>query len=100
MEACPYFNLYVDKPVGTYSSWYVEADAMERQLRFMRLLPEDRPEYVYIPFFDFVTYKLQSGSDAPSGLKLDWVKKHSDCSVEKGRVGYIVRVNEWTLPEE
>jgi|GEM_PF-2801667 len=100
---CPYFYLYLDKPAGTYSTWFVDDDALVRQIRYMQLLPENCPQIVYIPFFDFATYRLQDESQEPDDMlsyeeKLSWVQQYSDCTVTRGSVGYIVEIIEWRIP--
>ena len=102
--ACPYLYLYLDTEMGTYSSWYVDDDAFSRQLRYMKLLPEKQPAAVYIPFCDFITYRVpdaaEEGADAlPYEQKLAWVRRYADCDVAEGRIGYIVHIKEWHLPQ-
>ena len=103
MATCPYLYLETAAEMGTYSSWYVDDDAFQRQLRYMQLLPEKRPAVVYIPFADFVTYRAPSasgpdGAPPPCEQKLAWVREYSDCAVTKGGAGYIVNVENWKLP--
>ena len=58
---------------------------------------------VYIPFADFVTYRIPEASGnegAPPAYeqKLSWVRQYADCSVTEGRMGYIVHVSRWDIP--
>ena len=69
----------------------------------MQLLPEKRPAAVYIPFVDFVTYREPpaegtDGAPPPYAQKLAWVREYGDCVVQKGSVGYIVKIENWNLP--
>ncbi len=103
MGTCPYLYLYLDTEMGTYSSWYVNEDAFTRQLRYMQLLPEKRPAAVYIPFVDFVTYRIPDPAeeDADGPLyeqKLNWVRQYAACTVAEGQAGYLVYISEWRLP--
>ena len=101
--AFPASYLYLQRKVGTYAAWFVEDDALERQLQYMRLLPENRPSLIYIPWIDFSTFRASEETDEQTGAllyeqKLDWVRRYADCTVTQGKTGYIVRVNEWRLP--
>ena len=100
MGTCPYLYLYLDAEIGTYSTWYVNDDAMARQLRYMQLLPEKQPAAVYIPFYDFVTYRIsEPAEDGPLyDQKLAWVRQYAACTVAEGQAGYIVYISEWRLP--
>ena len=105
MGTCPYLYLHLQSEwkMGTYSSWYVDDDAFARQLRYMQLLPEKRPAVVYVPFVDFVTYRVPTATEAEGRQpvyeqKLAWVREYSDCVVTKGAVGYIVKIENWKLP--
>ena len=45
--------LYVDRPVGTYSAFFVDSDFPERVVRYWELFPEKKPEAIYVPYRDW-----------------------------------------------
>ena len=103
MEAYPGAYLYMNRKVGSYSAWFVEDDALDRELRYMQLLPENRPALVYVPRIDFTTYRMDEKTDELTGepvykKKLEWVRHYADCTVTEGAVGYLVKINAWRLP--
>ncbi|MBR0414777.1 MAG: hypothetical protein IJI67_06880 [Clostridia bacterium] len=94
-----YLNL--DLPIGTYSTWYVEADSENRQLRYWELHPEKRPKYYYIPVSTFgfvytegVVYNT-SAQEEMTKSKLQFIQGIADCNIEKGQAGYIVEIKKW-----
>ena len=94
-----YLNL--DLPIGTYSTWYVDADSESRQLRYWELHPEKRPKYYYIPaatygfvYTEGVVYDKQAQEDLTNG-KLRFVQSIADCNIQKGQAGYIVEIKKW-----
>lgn len=98
MQRLSYCYLYLEMPVGTYSTWYVEEDSEVRQTRYWELHPENRPTYIYIPFYD--AYYYQSFRENP--VKADWGSKKlaflrtlCECESTEGNAGYIVRVERW-----
>ena len=44
--------LYVDRPVGTHSTFFVDSDFPERVLTYWSIYPEKRPEAIYVPYRD------------------------------------------------
>lgn len=53
-----YAYLYLDLPMGAYSSYFAESDKMTRTLRYWDALPEKRPDVIYIPYneFDYISF--------------------------------------------
>lgn len=96
----PYYYLAAERPIGTYSTWYVEKDSVDRLRRYWELHPEKRPEYIYIPFYEYYTFRTfeniyQNGWTAS---QLD--RFRSFCSFTPdpaGAAGYILRVEEWKI---
>ncbi|MBQ6018601.1 MAG: hypothetical protein IJL26_00340 [Clostridia bacterium] len=88
----PYAYLYADRPIGTYSSFYIEADSEDRLLRYWEMHPENRPQTVYLPVEAYV-----SGEDAPERYpqkyideKLAFFRSLGSCEVTEGFAGLIV----------
>lgn len=96
----PVTYLYSGLPVGTYSCWYVEEDDPDRVLHYWRLHPERIPEYVYVPYFNTVSY--QEADPEQIREKLDRLGRIFDCEITEGQAGYILHVlgvRTLTLPE-
>ena len=94
---CPFYYLYLDLPIGTYSTWYVEEDSETRQLRYWELHPEKRPKYYYIPLYAdslCFTKTWEQEQDRIYG-KLRFIQNIAECSFKKGRAGYIVKITAW-----
>jgi len=94
----PACYLYLDLPIGTYSTWYVEEDSQTRQLRYWELHPEKKPKYCYIPYNYAYLYNNEvygEISKERADEKLAFYKSISDCTVTKGRAGYIVKIEKW-----
>ena len=99
-ELFAYCYLYLERPVATYSAWYVEEDSEVRQTRYWELHPEKRPEYIYVPFYDvfyYLPYQERPGKENWGEEKLSFLKTVCDCDVAEGKAGYIVRVDGWRI---
>lgn len=84
----PWMYLYLDMPVGTYTTWFVQADYPARQMRYWELYPEKIPEYIYIPKLYCYTYT----DLGHAGEDLAALKQFCDCDVTESEVGYIVKI--------
>ena len=96
-----YDYLYLNLPIGTYSTWFVEADYQSRLQRYWELHPNKRPKYVYIPEYVF-GYNYTSNvrgereSDALIGKQtLQFFQGLAACRVTQGRAGSIVAIERW-----
>lgn len=87
-----WYYLYLDKPYGTYSTWYVEEDSETRQLRYWELYPDKRPEFIYIPKIDRNTFRA---NNAAAEEKLRFIRSVCDCESAESLVGITVRVLSW-----
>ena len=111
---CCYDYLYLELPVGSYSTWYVEEDSQTRQTRYWELHPEKRPEYIYVPYYDAYYYlnsgereRMQrrllkmDGAETAVGEhqaeedKIRFLRTLCDCEVTEGKAGCILRVLSW-----
>ena len=97
-ELRAFFYLYADLPFGCYDTWYVEADSETRAVRYWELLPERRPQYIYLPLYDNYTYEEYLKNPE----RTEWVKKKlaffqqlCRCEITQGKAGYIIHVIQW-----
>lgn len=93
-----YTYLYLEQPIGTYSTWYVEEDSEVRQCRYWELHPEKRPSSVYIPYYDaysYLSYKVNRKTDQWGEDKIRFLQTLCSCEVTEGKAGFILRVIRW-----
>ena len=90
----PYMYLYLQLPMATYSAWYEDEPA--RLLAYWTLLPENRPDYIYVPFFNYnFTFIPNNRSMA------DFITQRlTDHRVIRGTAGYFIEVTGDFLPDE
>lgn len=99
-ELFAFCYLYADLPFGCYDTWYVEMDSETRAVRYWELLPERRPEYIYIPLYD--NYTFENYLDDPvktawAKEKLTFYKQICEYEMTQGEAGYILHVTRWFL---
>ena len=97
-ELRAFFYIYADLPFGCYDTWYVEADSETRAVRYWELLPERRPEYIYIPLYDNYTYEDYLEDPVRAAWvkeKLAFYRQLCEYEVIRGNAGYIIHVNRW-----
>ncbi len=107
-ENWSWFYLYLQKPYGTYSTWFPTANPhyfYKRLEEYYDLHEEKLPVYVYIPKYlgtiwehESILY-VQPGDDARSGEILKEITRILDkynrtCTAEHSDYGIIVRVQE------
>ena len=97
MGNCPINYLYSNRQIGIYSAWYAEQDSETRPLRYWELHPEKRPKFIYIPLYienlDFS--KTWHEEKERMDQKLDFIQSIAECTYQKGKAGYIVRIDAW-----
>lgn len=87
-----WYYLALDRPYGTYTTWYVEEDLGTRQLRYWELYPEKRPEYIYISKIDRETLR---SDPKKAEQKLAFFRSLCDCEVTESTVAFTVKVLSW-----
>lgn len=93
MKLCPYTYLYADMPYGTFSAW--DEDLFERHVSYWTLLPENRPDYIYISRYNGHSYRHLEEEELQ--IEIDSVKAAADCEITEGEAGYIVKINGWKI---
>ena len=92
-----YLYLYMELPIGSYYPWYVDGESETRQLRYWELHPDKRPEYIYVPDYDFL-YAFYGDNPLTENWaeeKLTFLQSLCDCEITRGKAGSIVRVIRW-----
>lgn len=84
------------KPVYTYAM-HLTFDNWEPEEIWWRLHPDRLPDVAYIPFFSLSYIDL---GDITPEEKIAYFESVADVTVTRGEVGYILRLENWRLPEE
>lgn len=92
---CPWYYLYVGRPYGVYSTYYVPADSPGRVLQYWEMHPDKLPACIYIPFFNVFDYRTDP---ALAEEKLRYFETVCEFEKTDGEAGYILRVLSWKLP--
>ena len=89
----PYAYVYLDLPVGIYSTYYLPADPTERTLLYWQLHPENRPEYIYILLrSDDPTYAEELVPPEENLALFDTLFRYDRT---EGNEGLILHITEW-----
>jgi len=89
LDLAPYTYLYMDLPYGSYSAWY-EFDEPYRLAAYWGLRPEQRPAVIYIPFYN--KNEFLPHTEEYLDEKLEGLMQYVQGSVERGKAGYILKV--------
>ncbi|MBQ6020961.1 MAG: hypothetical protein IJL26_12380 [Clostridia bacterium] len=94
-ERFPAAYLYLDRPYGAYSTWFVEKDG-ERQREYWRLHPEKYPVFVYVPFYhgSFYVSNERVQGEGWTDRALESARALGGGEPVRGKAGYIVRIGE------
>lgn len=80
--------LYLDLPIGTFTTYYINANASERQALYWQLHPEKRPGRIYIPYED---QEVSENDD----IRLVFLRSLCSCEITRGVQGYLIFISEW-----
>ena len=91
MAFCGWPNLYTKLPYGSNSLYDFTTDSLRDELyQLWEERPDKRPDCVYIPFFD--PDNLIMDADVADD-KLGSLKSAFPCTVQTGKMGYIVHID-------
>ncbi len=96
----PYIYLYTHLREGTYSAYFVEVDKKERLQRYWELLPDKRPEFVYIPYHRFDFRSIGELEEPYFEDNVEFIKSLGETRVTEGKAGYIVQMISWYSHEK
>ncbi len=92
-----YFYLYMELPIGSYYPWYVDGESETRQLKYWELHPDKRPEFIYVPDYDFLyaSYRDNPLTRDWAQEKISFLQRICDCEITRGKAGSIIHVFKW-----
>ncbi|MBQ6018596.1 MAG: hypothetical protein IJL26_00315 [Clostridia bacterium] len=91
----PYVYLYTHLREGTYSAYFVEVDKKERLQRYWELLPDKRPEFVYIPYHRFDFRSIGELEEPYFEDNVEFIKSLGETRIAEGKAGYIIQMISW-----
>ncbi|MBQ6018602.1 MAG: hypothetical protein IJL26_00345 [Clostridia bacterium] len=95
---CPYLYLAVERPVGAYTSFFVEADNLTRQAQYWEKHPGKRPAFVYIPYGQCFPSDRRADDATPASVinkSLMYFRQNGECVISKGAAGYLIEIKRW-----
>ncbi|MBQ6018600.1 MAG: hypothetical protein IJL26_00335 [Clostridia bacterium] len=80
--------LYLELPIGTFTTYFITGNAGERQAEYWRLRPEKRPKYVYLPYGE-------AGRGEENDARIAFLRSRCDCEVSEGNRGFLITTANW-----
>ena len=90
----PYYYLELQSAVGVYSTWYVDKDSEDRLLYYWQTHPHKIPEYVFVPLYEYYTFRSldQYYGYSWTKKKLAFFSEHFHCETERTATGVVLRI--------
>ena len=88
----------VERPVGAYTSFFVEADNLTRQAQYWEKPPGKRPAFVYIPYGQCFPSDRRADDATPASVinkSLMYFRQNGECVISKGAAGYLIEIKRW-----